>query len=271
MYHGCLAAQLGSLFSTRKGSVVWSIHYSINTLAEEKLLTAATIKACALLSEIANKIVFVSQDGRSKHGRLGFHTANSCVIPNGFNTDTFIPSQVAKASVRAELGLADGDILIGTIGRYHAVKDHANFLCAAAALSERHPQTHFLLAGSGVAPGNRKLRRLIEELGLARRTHLLGERHDIPRLMAALNIFSLTSYCESFPSVIGEAMACGVPCVTTDVGDAALIVGESGRIVPARNAQALAHAWSQMIDLGAEGRAAMGRDAHRRVCELFLL
>lgn len=271
MYHGCLAAQLSSLFSARSASVLWSIHYSVGSLTKEKWLTAATVRACALLSWMPAKIVFVSRDGQSKNGRLGFKTANSCVIPNGINPTAFAPSPEARASVRAELGLPAGAVLIGAIARYHSVKDHANFLRAAALASKEHPETHFLLAGRGVDGGNLELRRLIEELGLVRRTHMLGERHDIPRLMAALDIFSLSSYCESFPTVVSEAMACAVPCAITDVGDTALIVGDTGLVVPPRNARALADAWLAMINLGDEGRAAMGRAARSRVRELFPL
>jgi glycosyltransferase involved in cell wall biosynthesis len=269
MYHGCLAAQLAAFFSTRPTPVLWSLHYSVSSLAGEKRLTAATVRACALLSAMPARIVFVSRDGRSKHGPLGFKTANSCVVPNGIDTNTFAPSPEARASVRAELGLPDDAFVVGTVGRFHPAKDHANFLRAAALLSAKRSETHFLLAGRGVDGDNTELRRLVEELGLARRTHMLGERHDIPRLTAALDIFSLSSSCESFPTVVGEAMACGVPCAVTDVGDAALIVGDTGRVVPQRDARALAGAWSALIDLGNEGRAALGRAAAARVRELF--
>ena len=269
MYHGCLAAQLTSFFLPRPTPVLWSIHYSVSSLAGEKWLTAATVRACALLSAMPARIVFVSRDGRSKHGPLGFKTANSCVVPNGIDTNTFAPSREARASVRAELGLPEDAFVVGTVGRYHPAKDHANFLRAAALLSAKHTETHFLLAGRGVDGDNPELRRLVEELGLARRTHMLGERHDIPRLTAALDIFSLSSDCESFPTVVGEAMACGVPCAVTDVGDATLIVGDTGRVVPPRDARALAGAWSALIDLGDEGRAALGRAAAARVRELF--
>jgi glycosyltransferase involved in cell wall biosynthesis len=269
MYHSCLATQLASFFSPKPETVLWSIHYSVSSLAEEKWLTALVVRACALLSGLPGKIIFVSRDGRSKHRSLGFNTANSCVIPNGIDTGRFVPSQEARASVRSELGLPGGTIIVGTVGRYHPMKDHANFLRAAALASKAHPETHFLLAGRGVDGDNRRLCRLIDELGLAHRTHLLGERHDIPRLAAALDIFSLTSYCESFPTVIGEAMACGVPCVVTNVGDASYIVGDTGRVVPARDHEALAGAWSEMIDIGDEGRAALGRAARSRVSELF--
>ena len=269
MYHSCLAVQLASIFSSRRARVLWSIHYSSSSLTDEKWLTALVIKACAFLSRLPSKIIFVSRDGQSKHKPLGFSTENSCVIPNGIDTKTFIPSLEARASLRSELGLADDALIIGMVSRYHPMKDHANFLRAAALLLKTHPETHFLLVGRAVDDANQELRRLIQELKLGHRTHLLGERHDVPRLAAALDVFSLSSYCESFPNVIGEAMACAVPCVVTDVGDAAWIVGDTGRVVPPRDLNALAEAWAEMLNLGMDGRAALGRAALSRVGEYF--
>jgi glycosyltransferase involved in cell wall biosynthesis len=272
MYHSCLAAQLAGMFTSRQASTLWSIHYSTNSLAEEKWLTALVIRACAFLSRLPHKIIFVSRDGQSKHRQLGFDITNSCVIPNGIDATTFVPSSEARASVRSELGLPGDALIVGMVSRYHPMKDYAGFLRAAALILQAHPETHFLLVGRAVDSENQELRRLIHELGLAHRAHLLGERHDIPRLAAALDVFSLSSYCESFPTVIGEAMACAVPCVVTDVGDSALIVGDNtGRVVPPRDSVALAHAWGEMIKLGAEGRVAMGRAALSRVSELFPL
>ena len=146
--------------------------------------------------------------------------------------------------MRAELGLPEHAVLIGMMGRYHPMKDYANFLQAAALISNQYPDANFALIGQGIDDQNVELRRSIRELGLQRRTRLLGERHDIPRIAAALDVFSLSSYSESFPNVIGEAMACEVSCAVTHVGDAAWIVGDAGRVVPPRNPRALADAWS---------------------------
>lgn len=269
MYHSCLAVQLAGLFSKTKAAALWSIHYSVGSLDAEKRLTAAVIRACARLSRMPSRIIYVSRDGRAKHGPLGFSTENGCVIPNGVDAEAFQPSAESRASVRAELGLDEDTLLVGMVGRYHPMKDHANFLRAAAMLSEKHAGAHFVLVGRGADEDNAELHGLINGLGLAGCTHLLGERHDVPRLTAALDIFSLSSYCESFPNVIGEAMACAVPCAVTDVGDAAWIVGDTGRVVPVRDPRALAKAWAEMVALGAEGRAALGRAALARACELF--
>lgn len=272
MYHSCLAAQLANFFLPQRAPVLWGIHYSISSLASEKKLTAAVIRVCALLSKLPAHIIFVSRASQAQHKSLGYRLDNSCVIPNGINVAEFIPSGESRSSVRSELGLAKDALLIGLMGRYHPMKDHATFLQAAALISKKHPETHFLLIGRGVDQENPMLRRQIQRMGLERQTHLLGERNDMPRLAAALDVFSLSSaYGESFPNVIGEAMACEVSCVVTDVGDAVWIVGDAGRVIPPRDPRALADAWKEMIDIGPAGRMALGRAARSRVIERFTL
>jgi len=163
-------------------------------------------------------------------------------------------------------------LLVGVIGRHHPMKDQANFLRAAGQISKRYREAHFLLAGRGVDVDNRTLLKLIEELKLDDHVHLLGERTDIARLVAALDIFCLSScYGESFPIIVGEAMSCAVPCVVTDVGDSAWMVSDTGRVVPPRDTGALAAACEEFLDIGPAGRQAIGAAARSRVTELFSL
>jgi glycosyltransferase involved in cell wall biosynthesis len=272
MYHSCIAAHLGKLFSYQRAPVLWSLHYSIGALEKEKWLTAMAIKVCAFLSKLPTQIIFVSRAAQSQHYPLGYELKKSCVIPNGIDVSEFVPSRDARSSVRAELGLPENAFLIGLMGRYHRMKDHANFLRAAALLSKLHPEAQFVLIGRNVDSANQKLCDSITQLGLANQTHLLGERHDVSRLAAAMDVFSLSSaYGESFPNVVGEAMACEVPCVVTDVGDTAWILGSTGRVVPPGDSVALAEAWREMIDLGPSGRQDLGRQARSRVIENFTL
>ena len=271
MYHGCLAAQLCHA-AARRAPVVWSIHCCNYDLGLEKRMTAAIIRLCGRLSPLAARIIYVSEASRLQHEAMGYRAERSRLIPNGFDMTRFAPSSEARQAVRAELGVREDHLLIGLIGRFHPMKDHINFLRAAARLSEEYHAVHFLLAGRGVDAGNQTLRRLISRWGLEGRTHLLGERRDIPRLIAASDICSLSSaYGESFPLVVGEAMACGVPCVVTDVGDAAEMVGATGLVVPPRNSEALADGWREMIRLGSAGRALLGEAARERIRENFLL
>ena len=272
MYHGNLAAQFARVLSLQKFPVFWGIRHSINSLASEKKLTQFIIKLGSINSKFVKKIAFVSQISKSQHEALGYSSKNSCVIPNGFDTSIFKPSVEARKTVRADLGLPENAFLIGLIARYHPMKDHANFLGAAAKLLKSCPDVHFVLVGTEVEPQNLSLHQLIEDCYLFNQVHLLGERSDIPRLTAALDLATLASaYGEAFPNVVGEAMSCGVPCVVTDVGDSAWIIGDTGRVVPPRDDKALANAWKELIELGTDGRKALGEAARDRISESFSL
>ncbi len=272
MYHANLAAQVASNFCHQKVPVTWCIQCSIYSLAFEKKMTASIIRLCAYLSKFAIQVVHVSRISQKQHEALGYCRENSCVIPNGVDTLLFTASVEAKAKLCSELGLPEQALFIGLMARYHPMKDQANFLKAAALLLKAYPDVHFILAGQGVDRQNEVLTQLIRELGIAQQTHLLGERHDIPRLTAALDIASLSSaYGEGFSLALGEAMSCGVPCVVTDIGDSAWMVDSTGRVVPPRNPEALANAWKELIDLGAEGRATLGQAARARAIAHFSL
>jgi glycosyltransferase involved in cell wall biosynthesis len=272
MYHGNLAALVAKFFSSPKIPVLWGIRCSVYSLALQKRMTASIIKFCAALSRFTTEIVFVSQIAKKQHETLGYPSEKNSVIPNGFETSLFTPSSEARLNVRSELGLAETSFLIGLIARYHPMKDHTNFLHAAALLLKSYPDVHFVLVGREVHTENKVLKNLIQDLGISQHIHLLGERRDMNRLTAALDIAcSASAYGEGFPNVIGEAMSCGVPCAVTDVGDSGWIVGNTGRVVPPRSPEALAHAWKELIVLGSEGREILGKAARARIIECFSL
>jgi glycosyltransferase involved in cell wall biosynthesis len=193
------------------------------------------------------------------------------LIPNGFDTDLFRPDRRARDRIRGELGLGQQAVAVGLVARYHPVKGHAVFLEAAAMLGSARPEASFVLAGPGVGPENRELSERIGGLGLGDRVHLLGERRDVAALMAALDVGCLASEAEGFPNAVGEAMAAGLPCVVTDVGDASFLVGEAGVVVPPRDAAALAAGLVRLLDLGPEGRQRLGEAGRRRVARHFSL
>ena len=173
------------------------------------------------------------------------------MIPNCFDTDVFSPSEEARQTILQELGLSSSSTLIGLIGRYHPMKDHYNFIRAADHLSKSHSDVHFLLVGNKVDVDNKELTDFIKSRNLTSKFHLLGERKDINRLTASLDIASSSSYFgEGFPNVIGEAMACGVPCVVTDVGDSGWIIADTGLVIPPRDPEAMASAWRELLNTG---------------------
>jgi glycosyltransferase involved in cell wall biosynthesis len=249
MYHGNLAAFLTGLFLSPKVPVFWSIHFSISSLNSEKLMTQAIIRVSTVISHFVSQNIFVSKNSKIQHEEMGYSSTNSCVIPNGFDPAVFKPSQEGRLKLRT-----------------------ANFLKAAKLLYQEFPQAHFLMAGSHIDKNNKNLQNLIQELDIVSQVHLLGERQDIPYLISGLDIFCLSSaYGEAFPLVIGEAMSCGVPCVVTDVGDSAWLVGDTGKVVPPKNPQLLANAFQELIDLGYQGRQILGKAARERVINLFSL
>ena len=265
MYHGNLAGQLGAMFARRKVKVVWNIRQSLSSLDDEKPATARAIKLGGRLAKWPDLILNNSQKSVAQHAALGFPADKTLVIPNGFDTDTFIPSPEARASVRAELGVPDNTVLVGRIGRYHHTKDYTNFLKAASFVLRDHPDVQFVVAGKDVDWNNDELRRRVQEFSLVERIHLLGERFDIPRLTAALDIAVSSSHAEGFPNVIGEAMACAVPCVVTDVGDSRALVGETGKIVPPREPEALAAGCNELIEIGRGPGVQLGLAARQRI------
>jgi glycosyltransferase involved in cell wall biosynthesis len=272
MYHGNLAAQLAGGLMPARVPVLWNIRGAHYTLKNEKPATAAAIWFGAKLSRLPAKIINNSEESALGHEeRLGYRADKRVIIANGFDTDIYSPSLMARASVREELKVPADAVLIGLIARYHPVKDHATFLEAAAMLLKSHHHVHFVLAGARVDTSNEQLSEALTRFDISRQVHLLGERKDTPRLAAAMDIVSLSSYCEGFPNTIGEAMACGVPCVATDVGDSSMLVGDTGLIVPPRDSSALANAWEKLIDIGAERRQMLGMLARERVIKKFSL
>jgi glycosyltransferase involved in cell wall biosynthesis len=271
MYHGNLAAQFAAVLAPRPASVLWNIRQSLYSLQDEKPATAKAIRLGARLSNWPARILNNSQKSVIQHTAIGYRGDRTVIIPNGFDTDSFVPSLEARASVRSELGVPGDTILVGRIGRYHHTKDYPTFLRAAALLLREHPDTQFVLAGKGVDWNNGELRGLAQGLGLVERIHLLGERLDMPRITAALDVAVSSSHTEGFPNVIGEAMACGVPCVATDVGDSVLVIGDTGRVVPTGDCGSLAAACKDLIGLDSGARRNLGLAARSRIIDRYSL
>jgi glycosyltransferase involved in cell wall biosynthesis len=269
MPHGNLAALLIGTFVPGPVPVMWNIRRSLYSSEYDKPLTKATTVLGAQLSGLPVKILYNSRVGAVQHEEFGYRPDKTLVVPNGFDTELFAPSVEARNSVRVELGLAKDVIIIGLAGRYSPTKDHANCLRAAKLLLKSHADVHFVLFGREVDWKNQALGRLVRDLGIGERVHLLGERHDVPRLTAALDIASSSSFEEGFSNVVGEAMSCGVPCVVTDVGDSAWIVGETGRVVPPCDPEALCAAWRGLIEMEAAARRKLGTRARRRIKDEF--
>jgi glycosyltransferase involved in cell wall biosynthesis len=271
LYHSDL---LGLLAGKIKGvpRLLWNIRCSNMDMNRYGRLTAMVVALNARLSGIPDSIIVNSYAGKEYHQRIGYRPKRWEVIPNGFDPEAFKPSEKARTGLRYELGLPEKSFLIGLVARFDPMKDHRNYFLAARQLlstEEGKGEVHFVLAGFGVDVGNVTMKRVISECGLNGRVHLLGERTDIPFVTSGLDIASSSSLGEGFPNVVGEAMACGVPCVVTDVGDSAWLVGDTGRVVPPGDPIALAGAWRDLIRMGEDRRRSVGEAARRRIVEGF--
>jgi len=197
---------------------------------------------------------------------MGYRPKRFQVIPNGFDLSKFKYNEDSKFEFYRELKLEPNTLCIGLIARYDPKKDHTTFLKAIKQISNTHKNCNFIFCGDSVDSKNTNLINLIRELKIEPFVHLLGRRDDISRIMAAMDIMVLSSaFGEGFPNVIGEAMACEVPCVVTDVGDSARIVGGTGKVVPPREPHALAKAIIELIDLSHVARQIMGKKARERI------
>jgi glycosyltransferase involved in cell wall biosynthesis len=269
MYHadllGGLAARLAGI-----GAIGWCIRHSNLDRDKTKASTRAVVAACAWISgRVPDRILCCSEVARKIHVDVGYAADKMVVVPNGFDLSRFQPDPRARTAVRSELNLAADTPLVGLIGRFNPQKNHAGFFQAAGLLHRRLPTVRFLLAGKGIDEGNGELVRAMESAGIRSVTHLLGLRSDISRLMAALDVLASSSFGEAFPNVLGEAMACGVPCAVTDVGDSAYIVGDTGKVVLAEDMAGLAAAMESLLLLSPVERQALGLRARSRVAENF--
>jgi glycosyltransferase involved in cell wall biosynthesis len=271
LYHGNLGGHLCAALAPRRVPVIWSIHTTLAAPQTEKWRTTILMRLGALCSGLPARIVYVSRTSQRHHEAQAYRARHSCVIPIGIDCSVFAPDPHARRSVREELGLSAEAVLVGCVARYHPVKNHRGVLEAAAIVAEAMPALHVVLVGEGIEASNAELRALVEGLGLGGRVHLLGPRRDVARLTAALDVAVLGSLAESWPNVVGEAMACGVPCVVSDVGDTASIVGDSGAVVPPGDVPRFAQALLALLRESAAERRRLGVVARARVAEHFTL
>ncbi len=272
MYHadliGGLAARLAGV-----RAIAWGIRNSGEHLERSSRSARLVLRACALLSGwVPRAIVCAAQKAAERHADKGYRRDRLVVVSNGYDLSRYTPDEAARARVRAQWGLADDAPVIGCVARWDPLKDHANLLRAIAALVRdgRDGGLRCVLIGRGMAADNPELGALIDRLGLRERLVLAGPSDDVPAAMNGLDLHVLSSCAEGFPNVVAEAMACGVYCVVTDVGDAAYIVGDTGVVVPPEQSEALARGIETALrEVAARGRERAGQPARARVLERF--
>jgi len=268
MYHGDL---LGGLAARLAGcnSVIWGIRSS--DLAGSGARSTEWVRAlCAALSHrIPRFIVCVAEASRRIHVALGYRADRMVVIQNGFDLAQLHATNIDAAVFRSACGFSVDDVVVGSLGRFNHDKDQHNFVRAASLVGLQFPQVRFLMVGRNCDSNNMELMAWIGAAGLSDRFVLLGERSDVLICLAAMDVFCLSSRSEAFPNVVGEAMGMGIPCVVTDVGDVAMLVADTGVVVPRENSVALAFGLGRLLAMTADERQMLGLRARARVYAEF--
>lgn len=271
MYHGNLAALIARSLVRGRAILAWNVRHSLYDLSYEKPMTQQVIRVGRYFSASVDYILYNSNMSRLQHEDFGFAKKSGRVIPNGINLEQFRRSTETREQQRTALGIPAAARVVGHVARFHPMKDHAGFLRAAVDVALKYPDTHFLLVGRDVSYENSSLGRLIPG-SVRNRFHLLGERSDIPELMSVMDILCLSSaFGEGFPNVIGEAMAVGLPCVATDVGDSAIIIGDTGIVVPPRDQKALAAGIERLLTMDPKEFDRLRINSRERIKENYRL
>ena len=261
-YYGNLGATIATrAMGEAEPPLVWGIRFTLKDLSYEKPSTRWLIRQSRKLSRIPKAILYDSEAGRRDHESIGYPHETGRVIPNGIDFDLWQIDPAARNEVRSELGVGPDCFLIGMVNRVHPSKDHRTFLAAAQAFMERHPNAHFVVAGSGTETLNGE--------DFKDKLHRLGHRSDVGRVMAALDLHSCASRTESFPNVVLEALACGVLSTVSKVGDAPKLVPDDRFVVPPASPSALAEAWDQIAAMPSADRAALACDFRKAAMEQY--
>lgn len=264
LYHadflGGLAARIAGI-----KNIIWGIRTT--DIHGGRFGTATIVrKVCAWLSKcVPRLIVCAAEASRKAHVAFGYDARRMLVIPNGFDLSRFVPNPKERLALRHQCGFDEHLVVVGFLGRFHADKDQASFIRAAGIVASAHPNVRFLMVGRDLVTGNVQLQSWVNATGYAERFMLFGERADVPACLTAMDVFCLSSRTEGFPNVVGEAMAMGLPCVVTDVGDAAMLVADTGVVVPKEDAAALAGGIERLLEMSVPQREQLGQRGKARI------
>lgn len=259
MYHGNLAASVGLALAgrRRRTALVWGLRCSDIDLSQYSAQLRIVVRLGAVWSAGPDVVTANSKAGLAWHLKLGYTPRHTLVVPNGIDVDRFRPDAESRQAVRAALGLATDAFVLAHVARLDPMKDHKTFLSAI----EKLPGIYALMIGAGT-----------ERLPDRPRVLRLGHRDDVAQLLAASDaIVSSSAYGEGFCTALAEGMACGLPAIATDVGDARMIIGDTGYVVPPRDARALADGIQRLITEGTGEKARRSEAARQQIGANFSL
>ncbi len=270
MYLGNLYGGLAAKLAQRNLPVAWNIrHSTLDPKIDSRSLRCSAWIGGKLSNVLPQRIVLCAEAARAAHEQVGYKSEKLEVIPNGFDIAEFRPDPAGRKRIREELAIAAEAPLIGIVGRFHPHKDHRTFVSAARVIADRVPNAHFVVVGEDQVFSTADLWNWIDAVGLRDRFRLTGARRDVAAIYASLDVPVCCSTTEGFPNVVGEAMACGVSCVATDVGECAEVIGETGLIVPPQDPERLGMGVVNLLSRSPSERAALGQHARQQIIERY--
>ena len=243
----------------KKTKLLWNIRLSLEIFKEMKFNTRLAIKIGAFFSKIPLNIIYNSKRSLQQHRNIGFSSKNDVFIPNGFNIEIWKPNKVIRQKVRNELKISKNTKVIGYVGRGETQKDLPNLFEAFNLVKQKNSNVILVAVGRNLEKYANNLDKII----------FLGEQSNVHEIMPSFDLFCLSSRAEGFPNVIGEAMLSGLPCVTTDSGDARDIVGDTGWVVPIQNSRLLADSLNKALETPVEDIEKYGKIAREKIVKNY--
>lgn len=266
MYHADLLGGLAAW--SLKMPVVWGVRTTSLGPGNSRL-TRYVRRACANLSAwIPDAIIFVADAAKRSHMAAGYSNRVMQVVPNGFEIATRERVAELREAWRREHGLVATDVVIGWIGRFNPDKDVHSFVKAAGTVASSARSVVIVMVGRGLDPDNKELQHWMRAQGQLQRVLLLGEQADTTACFCGFDMFALSSRTEAFPNVVAEAMAVGLPCVVTDVGDVRVLTGDTAHVVATGDSSAMARELLRLVSDPAH-RAHLAGMALERVTTKF--
>ncbi|WP_031241997.1 glycosyltransferase family 4 protein [Advenella kashmirensis] len=272
MYHADAIAGLAARTAGLR-HIAWGIRNSGENLKSSSKSAWLLARFCGLVSRwLPQTIVCCAEGARARHVQWGYDADKMVVIQNGYDLTRWQRNLQARTRLRQAWQLAPDTRVIGFVARWNPLKDHRTLIQALARCKANGLDLRCVLIGKGLDADNAELMRLLREADVVDQVILLGMRDDVPDIMSALDVHVLSSLAEGFPNVVAEAMACGVPGVVTDVGDAVVIVGDTGWVVPPQEPAMLAEGIGKAFAaLDSEGSQVIAERVRERVLQEFSL
>lgn len=272
MYHGNAFATLLHRLVASRSRLFLNVRASLDDIHNERFTTRLCIRSNAYFSSGVEKVIFNSHASLKHHLSIGFKPEKSIVIPNGFDTNSFAPDRSVYRAMRESLQIPSDALVVGMIARFHPMKAHTDLIAACAKVHQTVPNCFFILVGRGINASNSVVNDVINATGCKDRFRLIDVQKNIRPYMQMLDVGVLSSaWGEAFPNVLGELMACGVPCVATDVGDVRRIIDQFGKVTAPHEPESLAKNIIELLRLPAHVRQALGASARKSIIERFSL